>query len=85
MGFFFSDIKKIFLLLLFLLILFIGLFFFTFLAMIILPMIIIIFFIKKYLYNKSTTSFERNSYDDTKNVNPTFIDAEYKKDEEKEL
>ena len=43
MGFFLSDIKKIFLLLLFLLILFIGLFFFTFLAMIILPMIIIIF------------------------------------------
>ena len=85
MGFFFSDIKKIFLLLLFLLILFIGLFFFTFLAMIILPMIIIIFFIKKYLYNKSTASFERNSYDDMKNVNPTFIDAEYKKDEEKEL
>ena len=37
MGFFFSDIKKIFLLLLFFLILFIGLFFFTFLAMIILP------------------------------------------------
>ena len=84
MGFFFTDIKKIFLLLIFLLILFIGLFFFTFLAMIILPMIIIIFFIKKYLYNKST-SFERNSYDDMKNVNPTFIDAEYKKDEEKEL
>ena len=53
--------------------------------MIILPMIIIIFFIKKYLYNKSTTSFKRNSYDDMKNVNPTFIDAEYKKDEEKEL
>ena len=43
------------------------------------------YFIKKYLYNKSTTSFERNSYDDMKNVNPTFIDAEYKKDEEKEL
>ena len=53
--------------------------------MIILPMIIIIFFIKKYLYNKSTKSFERNSYDNMKNVNPTFIDAEYKKDEEKEL
>ena len=85
MSFFFSDIKKIFLLLLFLLILFIGLFFFTFLAMIILPMIIIIFFIKKYLYNKSTTSFERNSYDSMKNGSPTFIDAEYKKDEEKEL
>ena len=85
MGFFFSDIKKIFLLLLFLLILFIGLFFFTFLAMIILPMIIIIFFIKKYLYNNSTPSFKRNSYDNLKNGNPTFIDAEYKKDEEKEL
>ena len=85
MGFFFSDIKKIFLLFLFLLILFIGLFFFTFLAMIILPMIIIIFFIKKYLYNNSTPSFKRNSYNNMKNGNPTFIDAEYKKDEEKEL
>lgn len=85
MGFLFSDIKKIFLLLLFLLILFIGLFFFTFLAMIILPMIIIIFFIKKYLYNNQTPSFKRNSYDNMKNENPTFIDVEYKKDEEKEL
>ena len=85
MGFFFSDIKKIFLLLLFLLILFIGLFFFTFLAMIILPMIIIIFFIKKYLYNNSVPRFKRNHYDDMKNEKSTFIDAEYKKDEEKEL
>ena len=85
MGFFFSDIKKIFLLLLFLLILFIGLFFFTFLAMIILPMIIIIFLIKKYLINNQVPRFKRNSYDDMKNENPTFIDAEYKKDEEKEL
>ena len=85
MGFFFSDIKKIFLLLLFLLILFIGLFFFTFLAMIILPMIIIIFFIKKYLYNNPASSLKRNSYDDMKNESPTFIDVEYKKDEEKEL
>ena len=85
MGFFFSDIKKIFLLLLFLLILFIGLFFFTFLAMIILPMIIIIFFIKKYLYNNSSPRFKRNGYDDMKSENPTFIDVEYKKDEEKEL
>ena len=84
-GFFFSDIKKIFLLLIFLLILFIGLFFFTFLAMIILPMIIIIFFIKKYLYNNSVPRFKRNHYDDMKNEKSTFIDAEYKKDEEKEL
>ena len=59
--------------------------FFTFLAIIILPMIIIIFFIKKYLYNNSTPSFKRNSYDNMKNGHPTFIDAEYKKDEEKEL
>ena len=85
MGFFFSDIKKVFLLLIFLLILFIGLFFFTFLAMIILPLIIIIFFIKKYLYNNSAPSFKRNSDDYMKNKNPTFIDVEYKKDEEKEL
>jgi hypothetical protein len=53
--------------------------------MIILPIIIIIFSIKKYLYNKSTPSFKSNSYDNMKNGNPTFIDAEYKKDEEKEL
>ena len=85
MGFFFSDIKKIFLLLLFLLILFIGLFFFTFLAMIILPIIIIMFFIKKYLYSNPAPIFKRNGYDDMKNKNPTFIDVEYKKDEEKEL
>ena len=85
MGFFFSDIKKIFLLLLFILILFIGLFFFTFLAMIILPMIIIIFFIKKYFYKYATPSFHRNSNDNMKNENPNFIDAEYKKDEEKDL
>ena len=85
MGFFFSDIRKFFLLLIFLLILFIGLFFFTFLAIIILPMIVTIFFIKKYLYNNSAPRFKRNGYDDMKKENPTFIDVEYKKDEEKEL
>ena len=85
MGFFFSDIKKIFILLIFLLILFIGLFFFTFLAVIILPTFIVIFLIKKYLFNNSVPRFKRNGYDDMKNENPTFIDVEYKKDEEKEL
>jgi len=48
-------------------------------------MIVIIFFIKKYLYNNSAPRFKRNGYDDMKNENPTFIDVEYKKDEEKEL
>tara|TARA_Y100000591_G_scaffold321765_1_gene337225 strand:+ start:86 stop:343 length:258 start_codon:yes stop_codon:yes gene_type:complete len=85
MGFFFSDIKKIFLLLIFLLILFIGLFFFTFLVIIILPMIIIIFFIKKHLYSNSAPRFKRNNYDDVKNGNSTFIDVDYKKEDEKEL
>ena len=49
------------------------------------PIIIIIFLIKKYLYNNSTPRFKRNSYDNMKNRKPTFIDVEYKKDEEKEL
>ena len=43
------------------------------------------FFIKKYLYSNPAPIFKRNGYDDMKNKNPTFIDVEYKKDEEKEL
>ena len=85
MYFFLNDYKKIFLFLIFLSILLLSIFFFTFLLILVLPIIIILFFFKKYLMKKSDYGFGKQNYSDIKENKNSFIDVEYKKDEEKEL
>ena len=85
MYFFLNDYKKIFLFLIFLSILLLSVFFFTFLLILVLPIIIILFFLKKYLIKKADYGFDKHNYYKINENKNSFIDVEYKKDDEKEL
>ena len=85
MNFFLSDFKKIFLVLFVLLIIFLSIFFFAFLALIIFPIILIFFILRKVLNFKNNYNVyqDRDFFNNAKNQN--FIDADYKKKDEKDI
>ena len=85
MNFFLIDFKKIFLVLFVLLIIFLSIFFFAFLALIIFPIILIFFILRKLLNSKNNNNVyqDRDFFNNVKNQN--FIDADYKKKDEKDI
>lgn len=85
MNFFLSDFKKIFVVLFVLLIIFLSIFFFAFLALIIFPILLIFLILRKFLNSKNNNNVyqDRDFFNNEKNKN--FIDADYKKKDEKDI
>ena len=85
MNFFLIDFKKIFIVLFVLIIIFFSIFFFAFLALIIFPIILIFFILRKVLNFKNNYNVyqDRDFFNNAKNQN--FIDADYKKKDEKDI
>lgn len=85
MNFFLIDFKKIFVVLSVLIIIFFSIFFFAFLALIIFPIILIFFILRKLLNSKNNKNVYqgRGFFNNAKNQN--FIDADYKKKDEKDI
>ena len=85
MSFFFSDFKKFFVVLFVLLIIFLSIFFFAFLALIIFPIILTFFMIRKFLNSKNNYNIYKNRDFFNNDENQNFIDADYKKKDEKDI
>ena len=85
MNFFLNDFKKIFVVLFVLLIIFLSIFFFAFLALIIFPIILMFFILRKLLSSKNNYNVykDKDFFNNEKKQN--FIDADYKKKDEKDI
>ena len=83
--YFFGDFKKILAVIFILIVIFLFIFFFAFLSLIILPIILLYFLIRKFLLSKNRTTVFKSEEFFYKEKNDNYIDADYKKNDEKDI